>query len=231
MSAPEVTRPFALLAVLLLPAFGCGVSEEGSTLPSDSREANPVGQVEDLALEPATPATIAEHVEAKARALAGRQYSARDVQLPASLAHLAYGDYRSIRYRPAAALWKGESPFEVQLLPRGGLFAEAVRMHVVGSDQIMEMPFDPTLFLFEGASAAATPEDRAALGYSGFRVHFPLNRPEVADEIVVSEVLRPLFGGPADQPNAPKHEHYRAGGDKPVPECRHYPFSRVSFVM
>ena len=185
MSAPEVSRSFVLLAVLLLPAFGCGGSEEESTLPSDSREANPMGQVVDLALEPATPATIAEHVRAKARVLARREYSGRDTQLPASLANLDYSDYRSIRYRPAAALWKDASPFEVQLLPRGGLFSEAVQLHVVGSEQILEMPFDPTLFSFEGRSAQATQEDRAALGYSGFRVHYPLNRPEVADEIVV----------------------------------------------
>jgi glucans biosynthesis protein len=185
MSAPEVSRSFVFLAVLLLPAFGCGVSEEESTLPSDSREANPMGQVVDLALEPATPGTIAEHVRAKARVLAGREYSGRDTQLPASLANLDYSDYRSIRYRPAAALWKDASPFEVQLLPRGGLFSEAVQLHVVGSEQVLEMPFDPTLFSFEGRSAQATQEDRAALGYSGFRVHYPLNRPEVADEIVV----------------------------------------------
>ena len=184
MSGSEPYRLIAPLALLLLPALGCGTSEQGSTLPSDSREANPATQMA-VAQAAVTPAGLAALVESTARALASREYTPPDTSLPRTLAHLDYGRYRSIRFRPEAALWRGETPFEVQLLHQGFLYRASVRIHVVDDEGVAEIPFDAGLFDYDGALVQLSAEDGADLGYSGFRVHYPLNDPAVADEVAV----------------------------------------------
>ena len=96
MSGSEPYRLIAPLALLLLPALGCGTSEQGSTLPSDSREANPATQMA-VAQAAVTPAGLAALVESRARALASREYTPPETSLPRTPAHVDYGRYRSIR--------------------------------------------------------------------------------------------------------------------------------------
>ena len=184
MSGSELRRLIAPLALLLLPALGCGASEQASTLLSDGQEANPAAQV-DLALGSVTPAALAAHVESKARALARRDYVPPSTSLPAGLAHLDYRQYQSIRFRPQAALWRGETPFEIQLLHQGSLFRESVRIHVLDDERVVEMRFDADLFDYEDPAADVSEEEGADLGYSGFRIHYPLNDPGMADEVAV----------------------------------------------
>jgi glucans biosynthesis protein len=197
MSGSEPYRLIAPLALLLLPALGCGTSEQGSTLPSDGQEANPTeraglaqeaprpGTPPGPAREAVTPATLAAHVESKARALAHHDYSPPATSLPADLAKLDYGQYQSIRFRPEAALWRGETPFEVQLLHQGSLYRAPVRIHMVDDERVFEIPFDAGLFDYDGAPTHVTGADAADLGYSGFRIHYALNDPGVADEVAV----------------------------------------------
>lgn len=184
MLGSELPRLIAPLALLLLPAMGCGASDQGSTLPSDGDSANPA--VEGDPLPQSSAATgLAGLVEAKARELAGRPWSPPDETLPPGLDDLDYAGYRAIRFRPEAALWRGETPFEIQLLPRGSIFRTPVRIHVVDRGQVSEASFDPELFRFDAPLDEVDSSARDGLGYSGFRVHYPLNTPGVADEAVV----------------------------------------------
>ena len=171
------------IVTFMLLAAGCGTSEQGSTLRSDSQEANPIERVE-LNLEPATPANLYDFVLSKARALALIEYSAPDTSLPADLANIDYSGYQAIRFDHEAAIWNGESPFEVHLFHRGFLFKERVRVHVVDTE-VAEMPFDSDLFEYGNATVQAAAEVAPDLGYSGFRVTYPLNNPGIADEIIV----------------------------------------------
>lgn len=180
----ELPRSFAVLALLVVPAIGCGAPDQGSTLPSDDGTANPTSTANGTIALPGANG-LTGFVESRARDLVARPWSAPDESLPTELADLDYSAYQAIRYRPEAALWKGTSSFEAQLLPRGSLFRTPVRIHVVDGDEVTELAFDPSFFRFDAPLDGVSDEARSALGYSGFRVHFPINDPGVADEIVV----------------------------------------------
>ena len=62
-----------------------------------------------------------------ARMLAGKPYEAPDEQLPGGLKDLDYDQYRSIRFLPERALWRGKNlPFEAQFFHRGFFYKNRV---------------------------------------------------------------------------------------------------------
>ncbi|MCS4504049.1 glucan biosynthesis protein [Arhodomonas aquaeolei] len=126
---------------------------------------------------------VFERVTERARALAGEDYQAPDTALPESLASMDYDAYRKIRFRPDRAIWKGERLFEVQLFHPGFLYNEPVTIHLVENGQVRTLPFDPGLFRYDGGEIFEG-EPPQGLGYAGFRLHFPLNRPDYADEVI-----------------------------------------------
>ena len=171
------------IVTFMLLATGCGTSEPGSTLRSDSQEANPIERV-DLNLEPPIPANLYDFVLSKAQALALIEYSAPDTSLPADLTDIDYSEYQAIRFDHESAIWNGESPFEVHLFHRGFLFKERVRIHMVDAE-VAEIPFNSDLFEYSNETVKAAAEVATDLGYSGFRVTYPLNNPDVLDEVIV----------------------------------------------
>lgn len=119
-----------------------------------------------------------------ARALAARPFKAAESGLPSELQKLSYDDYRNIRFNADRSLWRGQGlPFEVQFLHRGFLFAERVDIHVVAGGKSNRILYDPALFRFE--HGLKPPPAGTDLGFSGFRLHGPLNRPDYFDEIIV----------------------------------------------
>ncbi|MBP6216854.1 MAG: glucan biosynthesis protein, partial [Luteimonas sp.] len=125
-----------------------------------------------------------ETVPALARALAARAYAAPSTVLPAWLADISYDQYRDIRFRGDHALWHDDGlRFQAQFFHRGFLFKEGVTMHVVEGGRSRELPYRSADFEF-GPSLHPSGDD-AALGFAGFRLHAPLNRPDYFDELCV----------------------------------------------
>lgn len=123
-------------------------------------------------------------VRTLARTLASDPYKAGDMALPGALDKLSYDDYRNIRFNAERAIWRGEGlPFEMQLLHRGFIFRDRVDIHLVTDGKASRLRYDPAFFRFEHGVKA--PEGTADLGFSGFRLHGPLNRPDYFDEIAV----------------------------------------------
>jgi glucans biosynthesis protein len=123
-------------------------------------------------------------VEARARALAAQPYRAPPARLPEGLAHLSYDQYRDIRYRPDRALWRDAGlPFEVMFFPVGWSATAPVGIHEVDGDQVRDVPFDPAAF--DWGKNAVDPARLGGAGFAGFRVHFPVNRPDYRDETLV----------------------------------------------
>lgn len=127
---------------------------------------------------PFDPSTVRQ----MARALAAKAYVAPDRSLPSALDTLSYDDYRNIRFRPERALWRDAGKgFEVQLFSRGFLFRDRVDINVVSGGRARRIVYDPELYSFDNGVAA--PSGKLDLGFSGFRVHGPINRPDYLDEI------------------------------------------------
>jgi glucans biosynthesis protein len=124
----------------------------------------------------------AASVRTLARELAAEDYVAADRSLPAQLDKLSYDDYRNIRFDRDSALWHGTGArFEMQMFSRGFLFRDRVDIHVVRDGRSRRVAYDPAMFRFEHGVAA--PDPGLDLGFSGFRLHGPMNSPDTFDEI------------------------------------------------
>ena len=168
-----IDRRSLMLGGLLLPALDvvAGVGAAAAA-PADESTRFDAGMVRTLA-----------------RNLASAPYKAGDKALPGELDKLSYDDYRNIRFNAERAIWRGEGlPFEMQLLHRGFLFRDRVDIHLVADGKATRLRYDPAFFRFEHGvkpPQASAGQANADLGFSGFRVHGPLNRPDVFDEIAV----------------------------------------------
>jgi glucans biosynthesis protein len=121
--------------------------------------------------------TVAE----RAKSLAARPY-----QPPATTRHprmlgLSYDQYRDIRFRASHATWHAENlPFELQYFHVGRGFASPLEMHEVVGGVARPLKLPPDAFTYGLAAAVAPPTPELA----GFRVHYPMNRPDRHDEVI-----------------------------------------------
>lgn len=119
----------------------------------------------------------------EARRLAGTEYKTNDGAIPKVLADLSYDQYRDIRYRPDHALWRDVSPYEVQFFHLGAYYDRPVAVYDVSEGGARPVVYRPADFdLGRNRFADPLPDD---LGFAGVRVHYPLNDPEVLDELMV----------------------------------------------
>ena len=125
-----------------------------------------------------------ETLAARARALALQPYRAPSDTANAKLLALSYDDYRDIRFRPAASVWRREGlPFELQFFHVGRGFTHPVELHeVVGGK---ERPLDIPRASFDYGRAAPAMAGREQAEIAGFRVHAALNGPAYKDEVIV----------------------------------------------
>ncbi|MEZ5865942.1 MAG: glucan biosynthesis protein G [Geminicoccaceae bacterium] len=130
-------------------------------------------------------------VMAQARQLAGEAHEPQQIELKGTFAELDYDHYRAIRFRPERRLWREEKRgFELDLLPPGFYYKDRIEIALVSDGVVHALDFDPSVFHYhpdyfpapDGAAPADAPHD---LAYSGFRVRFPINRPDVMDEFLV----------------------------------------------
>ena len=122
----------------------------------------------------------AETVAKMAQALAAKPFVPQNKQLPPSLERIGYDEYRSIRFNPAQALWRAEGlPFQAQFFHRGFFFRDRVDIYQVADGKATPVVYKPSQFTFQGVKAPTETD----LGYAGFRLHAPLNKPEYFDEV------------------------------------------------
>ena len=120
----------------------------------------------------------------RAQRLAQSDYTAPADSRSAALAKMSYDDYRRIRFRPEASVWRGdELPFQVQLFHLGHLFTEPVSIYIVERGSARALDYSPKFFDYGGTQfSEPLPE---GTGFAGFRVHHPLNRKDYFDEVLV----------------------------------------------
>jgi glucans biosynthesis protein len=123
-------------------------------------------------------------VEQLAKELSEAPFAKPKSPLPKSLAELDYDGYRDIRFAPTATVWaEGGRHFRLQWLHRGFLFADPVEMAIVSKGIAHHVAYSPSMF--STGKVMTTPLPNEDVGFSGFRVLFPLNRPDRFDELVV----------------------------------------------
>lgn len=123
------------------------------------------------------------YVRQLARSLAAKPFEPTDEKLPTALTNLNYDQYRSIRFVPDRALWRGDKlPFEVQFFHRGFFYKNRVDIFQVADRSVMPVPYRRGDFSFgEGLGHWQD----ADIGFAGFRIHAPINRPDYYDEVCV----------------------------------------------
>ena len=119
----------------------------------------------------------------RALKLAEKPYQPDRPPLPPGLDELQYDQYRDIRFREEASLWRGESRFRVQFFSRGFLFQDRVRINVVEGGKATPVEFSPQMFDFGRNEVPAG--DVGDMGFAGFRILYPLHREEPFDEVAV----------------------------------------------
>lgn len=138
-----------------------------------------------------------DHVKQLAEQLAKSGFAKPKVDLPEPFSRLSYDQYRDIRFRTEKAVWRGEKlEFELQFFPMGWLYDAPVDIWVVEGGSARQLSADGTLFSM-GSLLGAGPQ-AAPFGFSGFRIHGPLNRAEYLDEVTVfqgASYLRALGRG------------------------------------
>lgn len=118
-----------------------------------------------------------------ARDLAQKPFKPPDSKLPDNLKDLDYDHYRSIRFLPEKALWKDDHlHFQVQFFHRGFYYANRIDMFQVVQGRAIPIRYSPSLFDF---GKVQPPPPDADLGFAGFRLHAPINRPDYYDEVCV----------------------------------------------
>lgn len=104
---------------------------------------------------------------------------------------LSYDAYRAIRPKPMP-LGTENVNLVFDALPPGSLFSNPVRLSVIREGATYDLRFDTDIFSFgedhfdpEAVARFRESDPPDDLGYSGFRLRGPLNRPDKLDEFVV----------------------------------------------
>lgn len=121
----------------------------------------------------------------RAQQLAEETYQVPEETLPEVLRQLDYDTYRQIRFDPTRAYWLDESTFSLQLFHSGFLFPTPIILNVIGNDTVTPLPFTAQDYAYEGNAEKLTEHDLTGSGHAGFRLHYPLNSDEYADEFAV----------------------------------------------
>lgn len=122
-----------------------------------------------------------------AQARASADYVWQKSTLVGSFADLNYDQYRAIRFRKDMDPWRDLGNFSMDLLPPGLIFYEPVQISVITDGVARKLPFAASMLEFDELQFpdGADTETLGDMGWSGFRLRTPLNRPDVMDEFLV----------------------------------------------
>ncbi len=143
-------------------------------------EAAPLKSLPLAARTPFTENTVTE----LARQLAKSPYRPPEDTIPQSYKDLDYDRYRAIRFRKNLALWRGDNlGFTAELFSAGYIYRTPVKVFVVEGSQASEIAYNPDIFTY--GPEVSRPPDGSRPGFSGIRIHAPIEKASVMDEFAV----------------------------------------------
>lgn len=105
--------------------------------------------------------------------------------VPLLLTDLDYDGYRKIAYRPERARWREENVlFQVHAFHRGWLFPDPVALYDVQNGMAGGFSFTTQDFEYREGLKTKPPADTEIPAIAGWRMTYPLNRPDRYDEVV-----------------------------------------------
>lgn len=126
-----------------------------------------------------------DHLIDMAKTMSGQGYQPLKPTASKWLDSLSYDDHQRIHHSDDRAYWKDDNyPFRLEFFHLGAIFLVPVEISEVVNGQALPLAYDPSLFSF---GTLKVPEDfnPTEVGYAGFRVHSPINRPDKFDEFLV----------------------------------------------
>ena len=169
-----------LTALILSVVLGLGVAQAWA----ENIEAEPGAPTAREAAPPA-PVFTFNDVEQIARERAQKAYERPENPARDFLTAIGEADWNSIRYKDDQRLWHDEGlPFEVSFFHPGFIYNNIIALDLVEDGRVTSLPFNSGLFEYGNAELAEKSAEKR-LGFSGFRLHFPLNRLDHKDEAVV----------------------------------------------
>lgn len=124
-----------------------------------------------------------EDVMKRARDVAGLPFDGGGSALPEPLNRLDFDSYRDIRFRPDKALAIApNSPYRMQMFHLGFLYQRPVTVNIIRDGVPTPVPYQAQMF--DMGRAKIDKAFPVNLGFAGFRLHYPLNKPNVRDELI-----------------------------------------------
>jgi glucans biosynthesis protein len=124
-----------------------------------------------------------EDVVVMAEKMARENYLSAVPILPPELARLNYDQLREIRWKNDRTLWRREGlPFQARFYHLGSTSDRPVQIYALPDSATEPLRYSQDFFDF--GSNVFREKFPETLGYAGFRIHHPLNKPDVLDELV-----------------------------------------------
>jgi glucans biosynthesis protein len=188
--SPRLSRRAALKMSIAGIALAAGAGRDAFAQDPAPLPTPPAPPPAPPAQAPSENASVVENFDfesfsAMMRRRSETPYADNRPPLPDVLANLTYDEHRAIRYRPDRALWRDEPVnFQLQAFSPGFLIKDTTRLFVgdgkrfelrnfTGADFEYRAPLDPSVFQTIGLP-----------GIAGFRLHYPLERPDYFDELI-----------------------------------------------
>jgi glucans biosynthesis protein len=135
----------------------------------------------------ATTATASEscftHAQQKAKQLSEKAYEPRP-RMGEKIRNLSYHDYQNITFIPGETFWRKEAlPFQLEFMHPGMQFDQAVELFTWQEGKATPITFNRKFFHYAGLDRYF--DDIASMGYTGFRVLFPIHGDAIHNEFLV----------------------------------------------
>jgi glucans biosynthesis protein len=140
-----------------------------------------------LALEPVSGAFDFDSFSARMKDLAAQPYQSPALIEDPLYTGLNYDGYRRVQFNTKKARWVGDKHgFQIQAFPPGWLFKETVSVYEITRGDAHPFAFDSDDFIyhFDDVEERKAIESAEFPGIAGFRINYPINKPDIADELV-----------------------------------------------
>jgi len=98
---------------------------------------------------------------------------------------LDYDGYRAVQFRPERARWaEDDIGYQVHAYAPGWLYDDLVALYEVVDGQARPLHFSTEDFRYHSATIEQSFSTGELPGVAGFRINYPLNRPEAYDELI-----------------------------------------------